>query len=135
MIFATCSFLPTRESFDHCNSHSNARADHAREQRDLSCFATSRRIERVGDAHYLRHGPRQVQLYVFCGRLVGTILDGETALLELSFATLPVALSSQSARTYHLVVGMFGHAALDEDYTDASNSALVISFGRVGQVI
>ncbi len=57
------------------------------------------------------------------------------ALGVVVFAALSMALSSQFDRAYRLVARGQKRETIDETYSDADGSVLVIGFGRVGQLV
>ncbi len=63
------------------------------------------------------------------------ILPGDVASIVVAVVTLSMAVSSQSERAYRLVMGRGEREVIDEDYSDAQGSVLIIGFGRVGQLI
>ena len=72
---------------------------------------------------------------LFAAASAALILDAETASVVVSIVTLSMAVSSQSDRLYRLVAGTPAHEEIEEDYADAGGTALVIGFGRVGQMV
>ena len=72
---------------------------------------------------------------LFAAATSALILDAETASVVVSIVTLSMALSSQSDRVYRLVAGRPARETIDEDYADAGGSAIVIGFGRFGQMV
>ena len=72
---------------------------------------------------------------LFAAATSALILDGETASVVVSIVTLSMALSSQSDRAYRLVAGRGEREQIEEDFSDADGSVLVIGFGRVGQMV
>ncbi len=71
---------------------------------------------------------------LFAAATAALILDAETSSVVVSIVTLSMALSSQSDRLYRRVAGTPPREQMDEDYSDAGGTALVIGFGRVGQI-
>ncbi|SEK47159.1 Kef-type potassium/proton antiporter, CPA2 family [Roseovarius nanhaiticus] len=63
------------------------------------------------------------------------ILPGDVASIAVAIVTLSMAVSSQSERAYRLVMGPGEPETIDEDYSDAGGSVLIIGFGRVGQLV
>lgn len=72
---------------------------------------------------------------LFSAASVALILDAETASVVVSIVTLSMALSSQSNRAYRLVARRPDREVIDEDYSDAGGAAIVIGFGRFGQMV
>ena len=55
--------------------------------------------------------------------------------MAVSIVTLSIALSSQSGRVWRLVAGAPERETLPEDFAGAGGAALVIGFGRFGQMV
>ena len=72
---------------------------------------------------------------LFSAASAALILDAETASVVVSIVTLSMALSSQSDRAYRLVARRPDREVIDEDYSDAGGAAIVIGFGRFGQMV
>ena len=72
---------------------------------------------------------------LFAAASAALILDAETASVVVSVVTLSMAISSQSDRLYRLVARPEPRETIDEDFSDAHGSVLVIGFGRVGQMV
>lgn len=79
-----------------------------------------------------QHGEFGFVLFAAAGSVL--ILDAETSSVVVSIVTLSMALSSQSDRLYRKMVGTAPREQMDEDYSDATGSVLVVGFGRVGQI-
>ncbi len=71
---------------------------------------------------------------LFSAAVAAAVLDSETASVVVTIVTLSMALSSQSDRVYRLLAGKPERKTMDEDFSDVSGSAIVIGFGRVGQM-
>ena len=72
---------------------------------------------------------------LFAAAASALILDAATASVVVSIVTLSMAISSQSDRLYCLVARPAARETIDEDFSDAGGSVLVIGFGRVGQMV
>ncbi|WP_133240376.1 cation:proton antiporter [Pararhodobacter oceanensis] len=72
---------------------------------------------------------------LFAAASSALILPGDVASVVVAIVTLSMAISSQSERAYQFVTGKPVHETIDEDYTDALGSVLIIGFGRVGQLV
>jgi monovalent cation:proton antiporter-2 (CPA2) family protein len=72
---------------------------------------------------------------LFAAAASALILDAETASVVVSIVTLSMAVSSQSDRAFRLAAGTPPRETLAEDYADAGGSAIVIGFGRFGQMV
>ena len=72
---------------------------------------------------------------LFAAASSALILDPETASVVVSIVTLSMAISSQSDRAYRMVAGTPRRETMDEDFSDAGGSVLVIGFGRFGQMV
>ncbi|TDL79327.1 potassium transporter [Palleronia sediminis] len=72
---------------------------------------------------------------LFAAASSAMILPGDVSSVAVAIVTLSMALSSQSDRAYRLVMGRKAPETLDEDFSDADGSVLVIGFGRVGQLV
>jgi monovalent cation:proton antiporter-2 (CPA2) family protein len=79
-----------------------------------------------------QHGEFGFVLFAAAGSAL--ILDSATASVVVSIVTLSMAVSSQSDRLYRLVAGAPVREQMEEDYSDAGGSVLVVGFGRVGQI-
>jgi monovalent cation:proton antiporter-2 (CPA2) family protein len=104
----------------------------------LAIYAVSRAF---GSAHRLalrismamaQHG--EFGFVLFAAAAAALILDTETSSVVVSIVTLSMALSSQSDRVYRRLVGVAPREEIEEEYSDAGGSVLVVGFGRVGQV-
>ena len=80
-----------------------------------------------------QHGEFGFVLFAAAGSAL--ILPGDISSLVTVIVTLSMALSSQSNRAYRMIMGKRVRETIDEDYADAEGSALVIGFGRVGQLV
>lgn len=72
---------------------------------------------------------------LFGAAAAAMIIDAETGAIMVSIVTLSMALSSQNERLFNLVMPRKAPETMDEDFTDAGGSALVIGFGRFGQMV
>ena len=72
---------------------------------------------------------------LFAAAASALILDAATASVVASIVTLSMAISSQSDRLHRLVARPAARETIDEDFSDACGSVLVIGFGRVGQMV
>ena len=72
---------------------------------------------------------------LFAAAASAAILDPETASVVVSVVTLSMALSSQSGRLHRLVAGRAPRETIEEDFANAGGAALVIGFGRFGQMV
>ncbi len=79
-----------------------------------------------------QHGEFGFVLFAAAGTAL--ILDAETGSVVVSVVTLSMAVSSQSDRVYRWLMGSARHEQMDEDYSDADGTVLIVGFGRVGQV-
>ncbi|NUH63936.1 cation:proton antiporter [Sulfitobacter sp. S0837] len=72
---------------------------------------------------------------LFAAASSALLLPQELSSIVVAIVTLSMALSSQADRAYRLVVRQPARETIDEDYTDAEGSVLIIGFGRVGQLV
>lgn len=72
---------------------------------------------------------------LFAAASAALILDGETASVAVAVVTLSMALSSQSERALRLVLRPAERERLEEDFADAGGAALIVGFGRFGQMV
>ncbi|MEX3314189.1 monovalent cation:proton antiporter-2 (CPA2) family protein [Sulfitobacter sp. PS-8MA] len=72
---------------------------------------------------------------LFAAASSALLLPGDIASIVVAIVTLSMALSSQSERAYRMIVRPPARETIDEDYTDAEGSVLIIGFGRVGQLV
>jgi voltage-gated potassium channel Kch len=72
---------------------------------------------------------------LFAAASSALILPGDVSSIIVAIVTLSMALSSQSDRAYRMVLGKPERETIDEDFTDAEGSVLIIGFGRVGQLV
>ncbi|WP_158270819.1 monovalent cation:proton antiporter-2 (CPA2) family protein [Thalassorhabdomicrobium marinisediminis] len=72
---------------------------------------------------------------LFAAASSALILPPEVSSIVVAIVTLSMALSSQSDRAYRWIMGRPERETLDEDYTDAEGSVLIVGFGRVGQLV
>ncbi len=72
---------------------------------------------------------------LFAAASSALILPGDVASVVVAVVTLSMAVSSQSERAYRLIMGRGEREIIDEDYSDAQGSVLIIGFGRVGQLV
>ncbi|MEN1727359.1 MAG: monovalent cation:proton antiporter-2 (CPA2) family protein [Pseudomonadota bacterium] len=71
---------------------------------------------------------------LFSAAVAVSILDTETSSIVVTIVTLSMAVSSQSDRLYRLLAGEPERKTMEEDFSDISGCALIIGFGRVGQM-
>ena len=72
---------------------------------------------------------------LFAAASSAMLLPQELSSIVVAIVTLSMALSSQSERAYRMVVRQPERETIDEDYTDAEGSVLIVGFGRVGQLV
>ncbi|WP_417586322.1 monovalent cation:proton antiporter-2 (CPA2) family protein [Pararhodobacter oceanensis] len=72
---------------------------------------------------------------LFSAATSALLLPGDLASVVVAIVTLSMALSSQSDRVYRFVSRKTAPETIDEDFTDAAGSVLIIGFGRVGQLV
>ncbi|MCX7567652.1 monovalent cation:proton antiporter-2 (CPA2) family protein [Sulfitobacter sp. F26169L] len=72
---------------------------------------------------------------LFAAASSALILPGDVSSIVVAIVTLSMALSSQSDRAYRMVIGQPERETIDEDFTDAEGSVLIVGFGRVGQLV
>ncbi|SMD05780.1 monovalent cation:proton antiporter-2 (CPA2) family protein [Primorskyibacter flagellatus] len=72
---------------------------------------------------------------LFAAASSALILPGDVSSIVVAIVTLSMALSSQSDRAYGMVMGKPERETIDEDFTDAEGSVLIVGFGRVGQLV
>jgi len=80
-----------------------------------------------------QHGEFGFVLFAAAGSAL--ILPADVASIVVAIVTLSMAVSSQSERAYRMVMGAGERETIDEDYSDAKGSVLIIGFGRVGQLV
>ncbi|MCP1169524.1 monovalent cation:proton antiporter-2 (CPA2) family protein [Limimaricola litoreus] len=96
-------------------------------------FGTEHRIAlRIAFA-MAQHG--EFGFVLFAAASAALILPGDVASVVVTIVTLSMALSSQSDRAYRMVASEQKRETIDEEYSDADGSVLVIGFGRVGQLV
>ncbi|WP_417607812.1 monovalent cation:proton antiporter-2 (CPA2) family protein [Primorskyibacter flagellatus] len=72
---------------------------------------------------------------LFAAASSALILPSDVSSIVVAIVTLSMALSSQSDRAYGMVMGRPERETIDEDFTDAEGSVLIVGFGRVGQLV
>ncbi|WP_116600076.1 monovalent cation:proton antiporter-2 (CPA2) family protein [Primorskyibacter marinus] len=72
---------------------------------------------------------------LFAAASSALILPGDVSSIVVAIVTLSMALSSQSDRAYRMVMGKPERETIDEDYSDAQGSVLIVGFGRFGQLV
>ncbi|MFD2740915.1 monovalent cation:proton antiporter-2 (CPA2) family protein [Sulfitobacter aestuarii] len=72
---------------------------------------------------------------LFAAASAALLLPGDIASIVVAIVTLSMAISSQSERLYRAIVRQPARETIDEDYTDAEGTVLIIGFGRVGQLV
>lgn len=72
---------------------------------------------------------------LFAAASSALILPGDVSSIVVAIVTLSMALSSQSDHAYGMVMGKPERETIDEDFTDAEGSVLIVGFGRVGQLV
>lgn len=95
-------------------------------------FGTPSRLALRISMAMAQHG--EFGFVLFAAAASALILDAETSPVVVSIVTLSMALSSQSGRVFRRLVGALPREELQEDYSDAGGSVLVVGFGRVGQI-
>ncbi|MEL7114706.1 MAG: monovalent cation:proton antiporter-2 (CPA2) family protein [Pseudomonadota bacterium] len=71
---------------------------------------------------------------LFAAAVSAGVLGPEVSAIAVSIVTLSMALSSQSDKLLSLFTPQRERSEIDEDFSDASGRALIVGFGRVGQV-
>ncbi|WP_158629367.1 cation:proton antiporter [Roseitalea porphyridii] len=72
---------------------------------------------------------------LFAAAAAAGILDAQTAAVLIAIVTISMALSSQNERLLRLFLPQPAPETMDEDFADAGGTALIIGFGRFGQMV
>ncbi|WP_158585277.1 monovalent cation:proton antiporter-2 (CPA2) family protein [Oceaniradius stylonematis] len=72
---------------------------------------------------------------LFAAAASAQVIDAELAAVMVSIVTISMALSSQNERLLAWLQPPARTATMDEDFADAGGTALIIGFGRFGQMV